>query len=272
MFRSRSKFDNEAPMSRRGFRVGLVSTVVLAMVAVLASTVGVLNSQSTAPSLTFVDVSHATTAFEGGDAYQITYSSSSSAGYTLVVDQHSTTTAGFNFAQDIVKDSFKVTPNMGSETTITGLPQNVSIESGTTEIIITFELANDLLVEPNEALGLNITPGSGSSVTGSILLKDPAAVTVGLSDLSVAGTTTTTITEGQTGNIGITLGRQLTEFDGLSNRNPQDMTSGSLLPLPSSYKWSSALTGSNFEDISGLPVPSDALKYTFLGEVRTETS
>ena len=35
MFRSRSKFDNEAPMSRRGMRVGLVFTVVLAMVAVL---------------------------------------------------------------------------------------------------------------------------------------------------------------------------------------------------------------------------------------------
>ena len=36
MFRSRSRFDNEAPMSRRGVRIGLVSTVVLAMVAVLA--------------------------------------------------------------------------------------------------------------------------------------------------------------------------------------------------------------------------------------------
>ena len=52
MFRSRSKFDNEAPMSRRGMRVGLVVTVVLAMVAVLASTVGVISSQTSTPSLT----------------------------------------------------------------------------------------------------------------------------------------------------------------------------------------------------------------------------
>ena len=184
MFRSRSKFDNEAPMSRRGVRVGLVLTVALAMVAVLASTVGVLSSQSTAPSLTFVDVSHATTAFEGGDAYQITYSSSSSAGYDLVVDQHSTTTAGFDFAQDIVKDSFKVTPNMGSETTITGFPQTVSIESGTTDDnYLHLNWRTTYYVEPNESF-IERHRDRFCRATGTITLQDPAAVTVGLSDLS----------------------------------------------------------------------------------------
>ena len=232
MFRSRSKFDNEAPMSRRGFRVGLVSTVVLAMVAVLASTVGVLSSQtSTPPMLTFVGVSHATSAFEGGDPYQITYSSSSSAGYALVVDQHSMTTGGFNFAQDIVKDSFKVTPNMGSETTITMFPQTVMIESGTTEIILTFELANDLLAEPNEALVLNITPGSGSSAMVTILLNDPAAVEATFSGPSP-------ITVGGSAEIGITLSEPLTEFLKF-NRG----TGASGYTVEESV-------GSNFEDIS----------------------
>ena len=248
MFRSRSKFDNEAPMSRRGTRVGLVLTVALAMVAVLASTVGVLSSQSTTPSLTFVDVSHATTAFEGGDAYQITYSSSSSAGYALVVDQHSTTTAGFNFAQDIVKDSFKVTPNMGSETTITGLPQTVSIESGTTEIILTFELANDLLVEPNEALVLNITPGSGSSAMGTILLKDPPVVEATFSVSSP-------INEGDSAEIGITLSEPLTLFHLFNRRTGQ-----------SGYTVEE-YTGSNFEDISsiaGAAFPGDSNNMRYL--------
>ena len=242
MFRSRSKFDNEAPMSRRGMRVGLVLTVVLAMVAVLASTVGVLSSQSTAPSLTFDNSSHGTfNDVPEGETFSITYTSSSSAGYTLTLDLDRITTplAGFDFVEDIERNSFKVTPNMGSETTITKLPQDVTIESGTTMITITFKAANDLYVEPNESFTLSATPGSGSPKTTTITLQDPGAVTVGLSGLSVNGTTTTTITEGQTGNIGITLSRPLTEFDGLSDSNPL-----------SSYKQSSALTGSNYEDIS----------------------
>ena len=237
MFRSRSKFDNEAPMSRRGMRVGLVLTVALAMVAVLASTVGVLSSQSTAPSLTFVDASHGTfNDVPEGETFRITYTSSSSAGYalTLELDTIITPLAGFEFADDIEGDSFKVTPNMGSETTITTLPQTVSIESGTTMITITFKAANDLYVEQNESFTLKATPGSGSPKTTTITLQDPAAVTVGL---SVDGATT--ITEGQTRNINITLSRPLTEFSDLSNSNP-----------PSSYKRSSALPGSNYEDIS----------------------
>ena len=162
MFRSRSKFDNEAPMSRRGMRVGLVLTVALAMVAVLASTVGVLNSQSTAPSLTFVDASHGTfNDVPEGETFRITYTSSSSAGYALKLELDTVVTplAGFDFVEDIERNSFKVTPNMGSETTITGLPQTVSIESGTTMITITFKAANDLYVEQNESFTLKRDTG-----------------------------------------------------------------------------------------------------------------
>ena len=253
MFRSRSKFDNEAPMSRRGARVGLVVTVALAMVAVLASTVGVLSSQSTTPSLT---VGSGTYSVAEGEQLTVNLTSSSSEGYDLVLSTVATTSEDFDLAQDIT--SLVLSPDVGSDTTITAFPQTVSIESGTTMITLTFEVAEDLYVEPNESFTLSAKPGSGTAATTVITLTDPAAVTVGL---SVDGATT--ITEGQTRNINITLSRPLMEFDGLSNRNPQDMASGSL--LPSSYKWSSALTGSNFEDISGLPVPSEAMKYVYPG-------
>ena len=247
MFRSRSKFDNEAPMSRRGVWVGLVLTVALAMVAVLASTVGVLNSQSTTPTVAFGNPTYSVA--ERGQL-TVNLTSSSSEGYDLTLSTVATTSDDFDLTQDIT--SLVLSPDVGSDTTITAFPQTVSIESGTTMITLTFEVAEDLYVEPNESFTLSAKPGTGTAATTVITLTDPVAVTVGLSDLSVAGTTTTTITEGQTGNIGITLGRPLMEFDGLSNRNPQDMTPGSLLPLPSSYKWSSALPGSNFEDISSV--------------------
>ena len=252
MFRSRSKFDNEAPMSRRGARVGLVLTVALAMVAVLASTVGVLSSQSTTPSLT---VGSGTYSVAEGEQLTVNLTSSSSEGYDLVLSTVATTSDDFDLAQDIT--SLVLSPDVGSDTTITAFPQTVSIESGTTMITLTFEVAEDIYVEPNESFTLSAKPGSGTAATTVITLTDPAAVTVGL---SVDGATT--ITEGQTRNINITLSRPLMEFDGLSNRNPQDMTSGSL--LPSSYKWSSALTGSNFEDISGLP-GDEREKYVYPG-------
>ena len=230
MFRSRSKFDNEAPMSRRGTRVGLVLTVALAMVAVLASTVGVLSSQSTTPSLT---VGSGTYSVAEGEQLTVNLTSSSSEGYDLVLAI--TPSGDFNFAQDIT--SLGITPDVGSVTTIAStesFPQTVSIESGTTMITLTFEVADDLYVEPNDSFTLSATPGSGTAATTVITLTDPAAVTVGL---SVDGATT--INEGQTRNINITLSRPLMEFDALSNSNP-----------PSSYKQSSAIPGSNYEDIS----------------------
>ena len=92
MFRSRSKFHNEAPMSRRGMRIGLVSTVVLAMVAVLASTVGVLSSQSTTPSLTFGSGTYSTVE---GESLTITLTSTSSEGYDLVLSVAGTTPSSF---------------------------------------------------------------------------------------------------------------------------------------------------------------------------------
>ena len=111
MFRSRSKFDNEAPMSRRGTRVGLVLTVALAMVAVLASTVGVLSSQSTTPSLT---VGSGTYSVAEGEQLTVNLTSSSSEGYDLVLAI--TPSGDFNFAQDIT--SLGITPDVGSVTTI----------------------------------------------------------------------------------------------------------------------------------------------------------
>ena len=104
-------------------------------------------------------------------------------------------------------------------------------------ITLTFEVADDLYVEPNESFTLSAKPGSGTAATTVITLTDPAAVTVGL---SVDGATT--ITEGQTGNINITLSRPLMEFDGLSNSNPGSR------PINES----SAIPGSNFEDISSV--------------------
>ena len=250
MFRSRSKFDNEAPMSRRGMRVGLVLTVALAMVAVLASTVGVISSQSTAPSLA---VGSTTYSGSEGDAITVVLTSTASTDYTLTL---AITPAGdFNFAQDIA--TLELSLDGGSTTPITALPHSVVIASSVSMITLKFTVKEDLYVEPSDSFTLSATPSGGTAVTTVITLTDPTAVTVGLSGLRVAGMamTTTTIDEGQTGNIDVTLGRSLTEFDGLFNSsNP-----------PSSYKLSSAITDSNFEDISGLPVPGDALKYTFLG-------
>ena len=227
MFRSQSKFDNEAPMSRRGVWVGLVSTVVLAMVAVLASTVGVLSSQSTTPTtLTF---GSATYSVAEGEQLTVNLTSASSEGYDLVLGI--TPTADFNFAQDIT--SLELTLD-GTSSPITGFPQTVSIESGTTMITLEFMVANDLYIEPNDSFTLSATPSGGTPATTVITLTDPMAVTVGL---SVDGATT--IPEGQTRDIDITLSRQLIEFDGLADSNPA-----------SSYKLWTDTTGSNFEDIS----------------------
>ena len=228
MFRSRSKFDNEATASRRGTRVGLVLTVALAMVAVLASTVGVISSQTSTPSLT---VGSATYSGSEGDAITVVLTPTASTDYTLTLD---ITPAGdFNFAQDIA--ALELSLDGGSTTPIEAFPHSVVIASSVSMITLKFTVEEDLYVEPSDSFTLSATPGSGgTAVTTVITLTDPAAVTVGL---SVDGATT--ITEGQTRNINITLSRPLMEFDALSNSNP-----------PSSYKQSSAIPGSNYEDIS----------------------
>ena len=135
MFRSRSKFDNEAPASRRGMRVGLVVTVVLAMVAVLASTVGVISSQST-PSLT---VGNTTYSGLEGDAITVVLTSSSSTGYTLTLDTVAPTSAGFDLAQDITP--LEISLDGGSSTEIPAFPHSVVIGSSVNMITLKFTVA-----------------------------------------------------------------------------------------------------------------------------------
>ena len=228
MFRSRSKFDNEAPMSRRGMRVGLVLTVALAMVAVLATTVGVLSSQSGTATLTFVSGTYS--AVEG-ESLTITLASISSEGYDLVLDADSTTAAGFDFDDDIT--SLVLSPDVGSPTPITALPQTVSIESGTTVITLWFRAANDLIADTGEELVLNAKPGSGTTVNTAITLNDPPVVEATFSVPSP-------ITEGGSAAIGITLNNPLTLSHLFSRRSGQ-----------SGYT-REEFTGANFEDISSM--------------------
>ena len=137
--------------------------------------------------------------------------------------------AGFDFAEDIV--SIKITQDSGGETTYTSLPANVQIAPSTRVITLTVEAREDILVETGEKFTLSATPAGGSAVTTEITLNDPI-VEVGF---SVTGMTS--INEGETTNIAITLSRPLTQF---------------LKDLPSNldYIVSDPLPGSQYEDIS----------------------
>ena len=230
MFRSRSKFDNEAPMSRRWMRIGLVVTVVLAMVTVLATTLGVISSQSGTGSLTFGSGTY--TAVEGVTR-TITLTSSSSQGYELKLDADSTTSGSFDFENDVT--SLVLSPNVGEQVLITNLPQTVMIESGTTMITLWFIGANDLIADTGEQLVLSAKPGSGTAVNTTITLNDPPAVTA---TFSVTGMST--ITEGGSADIGITLTSPLTLSQLFSRRSGQ-----------SGYT-REKFVGSNFEDISSI--------------------
>ena len=243
MFRSRSKFDNEAPMSRRGVRVGLVVTVVLAMVTVLATTVGVLSSQSGTATLTFVSGTYS--AVEG-ESLTITLASISSEGYDLVLDADMTTAGGFDFDDDVT--ALVLSPDVGSPTPIRALPQTVSIESGTTVITLWFRATNDLIAETGDKLVLSAKPGTGTAVTTEITLTDPPIVEATFSAPSP-------ITEGGSATIGITLNNPLTLSQLFSRRSGQ-----------SGYTVEE-YTGSNFEDISsiaGAAFPGDSNNMRYL--------
>ena len=236
MFRSRSRFNNEAPMSRRGVRIGLVSTVVLAMVAVLASTVGVLSSQSTTPpSLTF-DSNTGYDAVEG-ESLTITLTSTSSTGYDLVLRVGGTTPSSFNFDDDVTSLvlSPDVSPDVRKQTSIRKLPQTVSIESGTSVITLWFRAANDLMTETGDKLVLEAQPGSGNTVNTEITLADPP---IAEATFSVTGASPITV-DGST-EIGITLKDPLTLSQLFSRRSGE-----------SGYT-REELVGSNFQDISSL--------------------
>ena len=231
MFRSRSKFDNEAPMSRRGVRVGLVVTVVLAMVTVLASTVGVISSQSGTGSLTVVG--NTTHSVVEGESLTITLTSSSSQGYELVLDADSTTADSFDFESDV--SGLVLSPNVGEQELITKLPQTVDIDSGTTMITLWFRGANDLIADTGEQLVLSAKPGSGIAVNTTITLNDPPKL-----EATFSVTSTPPITEGGSADIGITLNSPLTLSQLFSRRSGQ-----------SGYT-REEFVGSNFEDISSI--------------------
>ena len=230
MFRSRSRFNNEAPMSRRGVRIGLVSTVVLAMVAVLASTVGVLSSQTNTddPSVAFGSGTYI--AVEG-ESLTITLTSRSSQGYELELDADSTTPSSFNFKNDV--GGLVLSPNVGKQELITDLPQTVDIDSGTTMITLWFRAANDLMTETGEQLVLSAKPGDSTAVTTAITLNDPPKLEATFSGPSP-------ITEGGSADIGITLYSPLTLSQLFSRRSGQ-----------SGYT-REEFVGSNFEDISSI--------------------
>ena len=241
MFRSRSKFDNEAPMSRRGVRVGLVVTVVLAMVAVLATTVGVISSQSADPMVTF---GNSTYSAVEGELIAITLTSTSSQGYELVLDADSTTADSFDFKNDV--GGLVLSPNVGKQVLITDLPQTVDIDSGTTMITLWFRAANDLMTETSEQLVLSAKPKpvASTAVTTAITLTDPPKL-----EATFSVTSTPPITEGGSADIGITLNTPLTPSQLFSRRSGE-----------SGYT-REEFVGSNFEDISlpgiGTPFPVD---------------
>ena len=243
MFRSRSKFDNEAPMSRRGMRVGLVLTVVLAMVAVLASTVGVLSSQSTTPSLTFGSGTYS--AVEG-ESLTITLNSTSTENYALVLDTIAPTDSNFDFENDV--SGLVLSPNVGEQVIITDLPQTVSIESRTTMITLWFRGANDISDESDEMFTLSAKPGAGTAVTTAITLTDPP-------QLEATFSVTSPINEGDRAPITIDLNAPLTRAHAQSTRTGED-----------GYD-EEEFTSSSFEDISsikGADFPVDVQNGSYL--------
>ena len=243
MFRSRPKFDNEAPMSRRGMRVGLVLTVVLVMVAVLASTVGVLSSQSTTPSLTFGSGTYS--AVEG-ESLTITLNSTSTENYALVLDTIAPTDTNFDFENDV--SGLVLTPNVGEQVIITDLPQTVSIESRTTMITLLFRGANDISDESDEMFTLSAKPGAGTAVTTAITLTDPP-------QLEATFSVTSPINEGDRAPITIDLNAPLTRAHAQSTITGED-----------GYD-EEEFTSSSFEDISsikGAAFPVDVQNGSYL--------
>ena len=213
-----------------GIGAAVVAVAAVAMVTVLASTIGVLSSQSTTPSLTF---GSSTYSVVEGESLTITLNATSTENYDLVLSVAGTTPASFEFDNDIT--SIVLSPDVGSPTPITKLPQTVSIESRTTVITLWFRAANDLVAETGDKLVLNAKPGTGTTVNTEITLTDPPTVEA---TFSVTGAST--ITEGGSAEIGITLNNPLTLSHLFSRRSGE-----------SGYT-REEFTGSNFEDISSI--------------------
>ena len=109
---------NSSVKSISRFKLGIGAAVVavaaVAMVTVLASTIGVLSSQSTTPTVAF---GNSTYSGPEGDTLTVTLTSSSSAGYDLALGIGGSTPSSFDFDEDIVRDSFVLTPDVGRSDT-----------------------------------------------------------------------------------------------------------------------------------------------------------
>ena len=211
-----------------GIGAAVVAVAALAMVAVLASTVGVISSQTNTddPSVAFGSGTYI--AVEG-ESLTITLTSRSSQGYELKLDADSTTPSSFNFKNDV--GGLVLSPNVGKQELITDLPQTVDIDSGTTMITLWFRGANDLMTETGEQLVLSAKPGDSTAVNTTITLNDPPKLEATFSGPSP-------ITEGGSARIGITLNTPLTPSQLFSRRSGE-----------SGYT-REEFVGSNFEDIS----------------------
>ena len=161
-------------------------------------------------------------------------------GYNLTIDI-ATSTAGFDFAQDITSVKFAQGQGedvlVAQEETVTLFPQTFAIMSSTRLIELTFEVANDTEIEPGELFTLEATSPNGyvtiDSNTVEVTLRDYIVAV----DLSVIGPTD--IPEGEMVTIGIELDRPLARFLADS------------LVAGVSYQ-TEAFADSNFENITSL--------------------
>ena len=210
-----------------GIGAAVVAVAALVMVAVLASTVGVISSQST-PSLT---VGSATYSGSEGDAITVVLTPTASTDYTLTLAI--TPSGGVEFDDDIT--SLELSLDGGSSTTIPAFPHSVVIASSVSMITLKFTVANDELVESGEKFTLSATPSGGTAVTTEITLVDPIwEVNLGAA---------MDINEGATSSIPITLSRPVTQYLKDQAARASEANGG--------YSRTVA-KGSNFEDISPL--------------------
>ena len=170
-----------------------------------------------------------------GQEFEIRLDSTGVFGYDLTIDIV-TSTAGFDFAQDITSVKFARDDGvLGPQETVTSFPHTFQIMSGIRSMTLTFEVTNDRVIEADESFTLRAT----SSIDSAVI--DPNTVKVTLSDyivavdVSVVGATE--IAAGEAVTIGIELDRPLTQFLADS------------LVINTSYE-ENVFTGSNFEDIS----------------------
>ena len=153
MFSNRSKFHSEFFASRRGVGLVLAFVALLSVVTGLATTLSVLNSQSSP----LVQVGFSVTEksdFEGTTGAQIPMSGVASIDWELTLDIE-THTANFEFGTDAT--NFIFSQDGAGSTAITSFPFTVEIVSSTRSMNLTFDIVNDELIEPDQSFTLKAT-------------------------------------------------------------------------------------------------------------------